>query len=316
MSLDRVTALSILDMDILTGSGLKRQYRKLALHYHPDKNGNSMDSTEKFKLINESYEFLKRELELKGEDNVNVNANAANATNVSEESESSFFANWTTDYSSLLHSFLESILKDQGGKCSTIIKDIVLNGLKKTILLDKEQALHVYGFLSKFKNILHISQETLDLVKDIVMEKFKDDQVYILNPSLDDLLENNVYKLVINNTVYFVPLWHDELYFDDGSESRGEIIVRCIPELPNNITIDENNTLHVELVIPFTVSIFDNPVVTFSLGTLGTREYKVPIKFKRKQTCFLANCGVTVITEHCMNYLENRGGIYVNIEFI
>ena len=39
---------------------LKKQYRKLALKHHPDKNGNTHDSNEQFKKINEAYHFLKR----------------------------------------------------------------------------------------------------------------------------------------------------------------------------------------------------------------------------------------------------------------
>ena len=33
---------------------LKKQYRKLALKNHPDKNGNTYESNEKFKKINEN----------------------------------------------------------------------------------------------------------------------------------------------------------------------------------------------------------------------------------------------------------------------
>jgi hypothetical protein len=306
MPLDRATALSILDMEALTAESLKKQYRKLALQYHPDKNGNSIDSTERFKLIGESYEFLKRELEINGEDQGNTGS-------------TSF---WSDDYSSLLHSFIDSILRDTSGKSATIIKDIVLNGLKKTTFLGKEQAMSVYSFLSKFKTVLHISQETLDLVKEIVVDKYKDDQVYILNPSLDDLLENNVYKLVVNNKIYFVPLWHSEVYFDEVITEphplapHREIIVQCVPELPENVTMDENNTLYVELVTPFAVAFFDHPFLIFSLGTAKKREYTVPIKFKRVQTCFIPNSGVTIINENYMYDIETRSGIYVKITFI
>jgi hypothetical protein len=180
MPLDKLTAMSILDIDILNKKNLKKQYRKMALQYHPDKNGNSVDSTERFKLINESYDFLNNEVERNGEDE------KENGEKHEPESE------WTMDYSGLLSKFLESILKEEG-KCYSVIKDIVLNGCKK-LPLDKDQSMYVYLFLSKYKSILHISQETLELIKGVVMEKFEQDQVYIINPSLDDLLENNVYK--------------------------------------------------------------------------------------------------------------------------
>ena len=41
---------------------LKKQYRKLALKNHPDKNGNTNESKEKFQQINEAYHYLKREI--------------------------------------------------------------------------------------------------------------------------------------------------------------------------------------------------------------------------------------------------------------
>ena len=41
---------------------LKKIYHKLALQNHPDKNGNTLESTEKFKQINEAYDFLQKEL--------------------------------------------------------------------------------------------------------------------------------------------------------------------------------------------------------------------------------------------------------------
>ncbi|CAG8814371.1 6643_t:CDS:1 [Cetraspora pellucida] len=37
---------------------IKYVYRKLALRWHPDKNQNNIQSTEKFKEINEAYEIL------------------------------------------------------------------------------------------------------------------------------------------------------------------------------------------------------------------------------------------------------------------
>jgi DnaJ-class molecular chaperone len=50
---------------------LKKHYRKQALKNHPDKNNNSLESNEKFKRINEAYDYLKREFI--NEDNINDN---------------------------------------------------------------------------------------------------------------------------------------------------------------------------------------------------------------------------------------------------
>ena len=41
---------------------IKKKYHKMALQNHPDKNGNTPESNEKFKQINEAYNYLKREI--------------------------------------------------------------------------------------------------------------------------------------------------------------------------------------------------------------------------------------------------------------
>ena len=68
------TALEILEIDMsdkkysdINLEYLKKQYHKLALQNHPDKNGNTKESKEKFQAINEAYDYLKREI--KFEDN-------------------------------------------------------------------------------------------------------------------------------------------------------------------------------------------------------------------------------------------------------
>ena len=43
----------------------------------------------------------------------------------------------------------------------------------------------------------------------------KDDNVIILNPTLEDLLEGNIYKLDIFEKEFYIPLWHQELYYDN-----------------------------------------------------------------------------------------------------
>jgi len=67
--MDLNKAVSILEIDLnkiklssVTQEYLKKQFHKLALINHPDKNGNSLESTNKFQQINEAYEYLSKEL--------------------------------------------------------------------------------------------------------------------------------------------------------------------------------------------------------------------------------------------------------------
>jgi hypothetical protein len=198
---------------------------------------------------------------------------------------------------------------------SDIIKEIVMNGCKKMSTrlfenMSKDTSIELLSFISKHRNILHIDPDTIQGVREIILEKYKNDQIYILNPSLDDLLENNVYKLDVDGKIYLVPLWHSEVYFDG---SGCDIIVQCIPDLPANMYIDENNALHVNINAPFTISLLDSPVVLFKLGK---QSFPLQVQFKRTQTSYLHNQGISVIDEKNMYNIFPKGGVYVKITFV
>jgi hypothetical protein len=217
------------------------------------------------------------------------------------------------DYMTMLQRFMESII--QSPNMSEIIKEIVMNGCKKMSTrlfenMSKDTSIELLSFISKHRNILHIDPDTIQCVREIILEKYKNDQIYILNPSLDDLLENNVYKLDISGKIYLVPLWHSEVYFDG---SGCDIIVQCIPDLPANMYIDENNALHVNINAPFTISLLDSPIVLFKLGK---QSFPLQVQFKRTQTCYLHNQGISVIDEKNMYNIFPKGGVYVKITFV
>lgn len=278
----------------ITADELKRKYRRLALQFHPDKNGNSVESTENFKLIHEAYEYLQM--------------------HISSPTDSPYEPPETgDDYMTMLQRFIESII--QSPNMSEIIKEIVMNGCKKMSTrlfenMSKDTSMELLSFISKYRNILHIDQDTIQSVREIILEKYKNDQIYILNPSLDDLLENNVYKLDIEGKIYLVPLWHSEVYFDG---SGCDIIVQCIPDLPANMYIDENNALHVDINAPFTISLLDSPIVLFKLGK---QTLPLQVQFKRTQTCYIHNQGISVIDEKNMYNIFPKGGVYVKITFV
>jgi len=262
------TAFEILEIDIhkisyneITASYLKKKYHKLALQYHPDKNP-GIESKEKFQRIDEAYRFLKEEMDFLEPEMQNV-----------EE---------TNQYVYFLSLFLQTILQGHtsqiSGIITSIIQKIVIGCQKVTFQwfedLDKETSIQIYDFLSKYRNILYIQQDILSKVREIILDKCKNDQVYILNPSIDDLLEQNVYKLVIDNEIYFVPLWHincdilyDKVNNTEKETNIQEIIVRCIPELPENIWIDEEENIHITKEIDSSeFSLFDTKIIPIHAG--------------------------------------------------
>ena len=70
--MDIQIACNLLDIDDLTRGNytnltydyVKRKYHKMALKWHPDKNGNTVEATQRFQKINEAYTYLITELEL------------------------------------------------------------------------------------------------------------------------------------------------------------------------------------------------------------------------------------------------------------
>ena len=305
--MDLNTARDILGISAdepITLDELKRKYRRLALQFHPDKNGNSVESTEKFKLISEAYDYLQ----------LYVGSSPGTRTDIEEDFDPGNM-NASNDYINILQKFIESIIQSPTSNLGPIIKEIVMNGCKKLSVhlfenMNKDMSMEVLLFISKYRNILHIDQDTIQLVREIIIEKYKNDQIFILNPSLDDLLENNIYKLDVDGKTYLVPLWHNEVYFDG---SGCDIIVQCIPDLPENMYIDENNALHVEINAPFHISLLDSPIVLFKLGK---QTFPLHVQFKKIQTCYIHNQGVSEIDENNMYNIFPKGGIYVKITFV
>jgi len=291
--------IQIVDIKIV-----KKQYHKLALQNHPDKNGNTEESTQKFKQINEAYFYLK-------DMNENIDSKNANSENDNDESDCNNKNNNNNDYLNILKIFITNIIQ-----CSNkdavfeIIKDIVVSckqiSLKLFEGLDKYICIEIYEFINKYKSILHISQDTIDSVKIVILEKFKNDKIYILNPSINDLFENNVYKISILDDTYLVPLWHNELYFD-GTD--GEIIVKCIPDLPENVTIDENNNLTISLDVQLTQELLDKPCINFYLGDKCIQVLLNQLNVQKSQIILFKRQGISQINDSDMYNVSVKADI-------
>jgi len=286
------TALDILELDSvnITPESLKKKYHKLALQWHPDKNGNTPESNEKFRQIHEAYELLKREIDDKEEEDPKLPVYADLIRMFMGEG----------NYSAVFTKIITTILSNYKTKQ-------FISGLFKD--LDKDTALSVYSFLMKYNFLFHLSEEILDELREVIKRKCDNTIVYTLNPSVGDLLEHNVYKLYHENELFLVPLWHSELYFEYGSK---EIIVLCEPQLGVGVSIDEDNNLYVESKIKITELVFDNTHIPV---TIGNKTFEIPreeLYMKREQLYRFKGQGVSKIKDNIYDVTE-RADIVVKI---
>lgn len=303
-----------IDVSNITHEYLKKQYHKMALKWHPDKNGNSYSSKDRFQKINEAYEYLCDELHLINDDNPNTNF-----TDVRYNKNE----NPNHMYVSILSKYLMILLKgDYNEVLIQIVKDIVIGcksiSIKMFEDLDKHKAVEVYHLLCKYKDVFCISDNTLELVSSVIKEKYKNDKVFILNPTLKDLIENNMYKLYVDNKLYLVPLWHNEMYFDaaDGSE----IIVLCKPELPDHITIDEDNNIHIckqiSIKKDLTNMIYNNEPLYVEIINKKHAFSLSKLYIKKQQAYIIKGQGISKIVENDIYNVNFKGDIIVDLKII
>jgi hypothetical protein len=294
---------------------LKRIYRQNALVYHPDKNPGS-DTTAVFHRIKNAYDFLLIDLGYKDSDNDDLVNDEEDYIGSFQETLSSKI----NSYSNILTSFLAPIIQSDTFKeiQSKLIYLIVEKLTQKCedqafIILekiDKKTFVKIYELLTKYKSAFHISDEFLFKLEEHFSKKIQKDECIILNPFLEDLFENNIYKLVANGKKYLIPLWHHELVYDNNGS---DLYVRCNPILQEQVEIDENNNIHVKHKISIN-ELWSKGFMEIKLGKLIINIPKEQFKMMDHQVILLANMGISKINSRDIYDISKRGDIYLHVD--
>ena len=237
--MNKVTAYQCLDLDIndpdIDVDMIKRQYRLKALIYHPDKN-KSPNAVSKFQEIHDAYEYV-----LRAEEYANIDIPMYDSSHADADNDS---------YRNLFMIFLKKILENETGQSVfyNIIQRITTMCESKAIelleRLDKPTLIKTCIILTKYKDAFHITDNIIEKITGLIQTRNENDECIILNPTLKDLYNNNLYKLSVNGETYIIPLWHHELVYDNLGH---DLYVNCLPDLPDHISIDENNNIHIDV---------------------------------------------------------------------
>ena len=282
------TAIDILELPRkFTDNELKKAYYKKALVFHPDKNTNE-DTTEKFKKINEAYTFLGKKNNLE---------------------------NMPFSFQEILEKCLHFIYSDN--KWDKVFKETTLHSLvfdcKKISLtifetLNDARSVELYDFFSSHQDIFSFSEEWYREVERIIKKKGREN-IIVLNPNIEDMMNDIIYKLKIECKLYYIPLWHHELCYDISGK---QIVVKCIPELESNMTIDEDNNLYVDIRYSIEKILIDKKI-TFKIGN---KIFNIPsseLRIASVQVYTFYNRGMLCINDGDIYNTKKRGHIYVNI---
>ena len=233
-----ITNYTIHNIHNISYNELKKYYHIQCLIYHPDKNNTDVNATLTFQTINCAYNVLRELLLNNGDTNSDTNSDT------------------NGDYNNLLLTFINFIVKYYASN-ENITQDInnfkinanihikallttLFDNFSITILED------LYFYLLKYIKVktydANDANETIynaiiEIIKTILEEKLSNHSIYILSPNLLNLFNSDIYKLQINDEIIYIPLWHNELKFENN-------IIKIEPLLDTNIIIDSNNNIH------------------------------------------------------------------------
>ena len=281
-------ACNILNLkSTFTHNELRKNYHLLALQYHPDKNNNT-NSEDIFKQIVEAYNYLNNYCNY-NTDNKNDKYNSRDEIT----------------YTRLITSFINIICRNDKKLLEIFKNDCLEYSLSIINTLDKSILLLLSNYINIFYKLFNISEESLQLIINTIKDRLQNINVYILNPTLYNIKNNEIYCLQHQGDTIYIPLWHRELQYND-------ITIKCIPDLPEHIQIDEDNNIHYKIFLESNKIFQESNIEIDFCGDIHIISID-KLFIKKYQTYYLKQCGISLINTTNILDIDKKGDIIVHI---
>ena len=211
---DAMRVLELTD-SVFTMKELKQQYRMFALIYHPDKNP-APDASARFQEIKDAYDFLCPYC---------VSENDFNEDGLEDSAEIQ-----ENTYGSILKYFMGSLQSAYSDKINGVLNEIV----EKILSVCEKQSIAIlesinlpkfgiiYSILTKYRHVFLLSPEFYEEMEKIRERKNGGMDIIALRPKIEDVFQHMLYKFVRKDAMYLVPLWHQEMVFEEIEEEESE----------------------------------------------------------------------------------------------
>jgi len=297
--MNRERAYALLDIrqtiHPVSNDTVKKQYHIKALQYHPDKNKDP-GAVATFQEIHDAYDFLMQ--------------NSYDIPHTSPGDNST--------YKSILQLFLKSIWKkDADNTMFSLVIEKMTECCETKVVefleqLDNQTLIKIYDVFSKYKSIFHFSEGVLSCIEEVLANKIKNSNCIILNPTIDDLFECNLYKITENESTYVIPLWHHELVYDNNGT---ELYIKCEPTLPYNISIDVENNIHINVRYAI-LDVFGRETIDICIGSRKFCVFTEELRMKSMQTIILKSRGIPKIHNDDIYNVSKKSNIYIYVELV
>jgi hypothetical protein len=272
-----------------TEKELRAAYYRCALEFHPDRN-DSAEAADKFREAADANDLLRSYLD--------ITADGASG----DPRSGAYDAFMRSLFGDPVRSAVVSSLCDHlRGRT----KDLALQALDG---LDRKTALEVVGYLSAYKDVLRVDDDTVEQLRTRVVGACT--ARVVLNPTIDNLLNKDVYCLEAGGRILYVPLWHEEVVYD---VSGGSVIVANSLELPEGVAIDHNNDIHVRVRYPLGQAVSEE-VIPVSVGGKVFELQRDQLRLRSAQTARIKSVGAPRINTANLLDASSLGDIVVHLE--
>jgi DnaJ-class molecular chaperone len=165
---------------------------------------------------------------------------------------------------------------------------------------DKNKSIDANQKFKFINNIKIIIKNRIDETKNII----------IIEPDIDNLLNNEIYKLNYNNETYYIPLWHNEIEYTD--QDNNLLIVKVTPKLQKHIFIEDDNSIHVNITEKVN-NLINHKIYKVIIGKKTLELDITHLYIKNFQTICLKNKGCSKINYKDYYNIDEITDIFIHL---